>query len=81
MDYPNLRIVQDCVSALDVDRQMLSLRSGEDLAYDRLCIATGARPKKLADSRHVLTLRDNSTVEVRHCSVRAQHGASAGLTA
>lgn len=65
LDYPNLRILQDQAQSLDPNGKVLTLASGEALAYDKLCVATGARPKQLSDLPHVIMLRDNSTIQVR----------------
>lgn len=56
--------------------QVLHLASGEELGYDRLCIATGGRPVRLpglASNPAVLTLRDTDSVDAlaaRLCSAR-----------
>ena len=51
----------DRAAALDRDRQMIHLRSGQQIPYDALLLATGATPRGLkvpgSDLPHVRTLR------------------------
>lgn len=64
LPYPNLRWVQDVAVGVDTQGRRLLLAAGGPLPYDKLCICTGARPKRLAvDSPHVVTLRDTESVE------------------
>lgn len=38
------------------------LSNGMRLQYDKLCICTGARPRRLLQSKHVIVLRDTDSV-------------------
>lgn len=53
--------LRQTVSAIDIRRQEVALADGGTVAYDRLLLATGAEPVRLAvpgaDQPHVLTLR------------------------
>ena len=41
-------VTGDAATAIDLDKHGATLASGRQLAWDRLVIATGARPRKLA---------------------------------
>ena len=51
---------------LDVKAKTVSLRNGESVSYDKLLIATGAKPRKLnlPGGEHALLLRDFGDAEV-----------------
>ena len=67
------------VTAVDLDARRVTSRSGEDFAFDRLLIATGSEPNRLAlpgfDHRNVLTLR--SVADARAIAAKASPGARA----
>jgi apoptosis-inducing factor 3 len=62
------------VSDIDVRSRQITLSNGDNIAYDRLLLATGAEPVRLsipgADQPHVLTLR--SLADCRALIARAQ---------
>ena len=67
------------VDAIDAERRLVRCRSGEELAFDRLLIATGAEPNRLTvpgfDQPNVFTLR--SVSDARVIAERARAGARA----
>eukprot|EP00877_Chromochloris_zofingiensis_P014973 jgi/Chrzof1/972/Cz01g35100.t1 len=73
LDYPNLRVINSVVTDVDTDQQLIKLQSGDQVQYDKLCIATGAVPKTIAHHPHVITLRDSESIQefaarLKHCS-------------
>ncbi|KAK9800326.1 hypothetical protein WJX73_002466 [Symbiochloris irregularis] len=56
------QVVHASVTGLDTVRNLVHTSTGSSVPYDRLCICTGASPKVVADSKHVLVLRDRDTV-------------------
>ena len=67
-------LLTDAASSIDPARRVVSLRSGRELAYDALLLATGSSPRRLdipgADAPHVFTLR--TLADSRAIIARAQ---------
>lgn len=63
LPYPNLRWVQGVATGIDTERKLLEVAGRDPLPYDKLCVATGARPRRLLNSPHVTVLRDTDSVE------------------
>jgi NADPH-dependent 2,4-dienoyl-CoA reductase/sulfur reductase-like enzyme/nitrite reductase/ring-hydroxylating ferredoxin subunit len=58
-----IQIITDCsVSGVDLDRNILQCNGGEELAFDKLLLATGSEPRRLGvdgeDLDNVFTLRN-----------------------
>eukprot|EP01026_Neomeris_dumetosa_P019331 TRINITY_DN17796_c0_g2_i5.p1 TRINITY_DN17796_c0_g2~~TRINITY_DN17796_c0_g2_i5.p1 ORF type:complete len:506 (+),score=83.99 TRINITY_DN17796_c0_g2_i5:87-1604(+) len=64
MPYPNLKVINARVQTIDVENKTVVLQDGSSVAYDKLCLATGARPKLLSDNENVMTVRDTESVEM-----------------
>ena len=62
LPYPNFKWVQGKVVAMDPHRSVLHLASGACLTFDKLCICTGAAPRRLPNSPEALVLRDTDSV-------------------
>lgn len=66
--FKNLNVIQDIAVGFDVHtRQVTLLHSDRPVPYDKVCIATGGKPKKLyidAPADAVLTLRDSHSVDM-----------------
>ena len=45
LPFTNLKTLQATVTSLDVNRRQLQLADGGSVAFDKLCICTGASPK------------------------------------
>ncbi|WIA12757.1 hypothetical protein OEZ85_006392 [Tetradesmus obliquus] len=64
LQHANLTVIQASVTSVDVGAKVVHLSSGAEVAYDRLCIAAGARPKVLGfHHERIITLRDTQSVE------------------
>ncbi|XP_061415822.1 pyridine nucleotide-disulfide oxidoreductase domain-containing protein 1 [Lethenteron reissneri] len=62
--HPNVRVHLGTACRLDAARKVVHTDAGEELAYERLCICTGARPKVVADGNpHVLGIRDTDSTQ------------------
>lgn len=61
-DFHNIKYVNSAVQALDPDRRIIMLDTGESIRYDDICICTGASPKCLLESDCVTTLRDSDSI-------------------
>uniref|UniRef100_S4RLV9 Pyridine nucleotide-disulfide oxidoreductase domain-containing protein 1 n=1 Tax=Petromyzon marinus TaxID=7757 RepID=S4RLV9_PETMA len=67
--HPNVRVHLGTACRLDAARKYVHVKvvhtdAGEELAYERLCICTGARPKIVADGNpHVLGIRDTDSTQ------------------
>jgi hypothetical protein len=61
-----IRVVRAWVKSLDSKARTVACDQGSKeplvLSYDRLCIASGARPNLIADSAHVIGIRDTESV-------------------
>lgn len=73
----NVNILSQSVVALDRDRKLLRLNSQEQLSYDKLLLATGARPRQLpikgADELGVQLLRSEADASaIRNIALKAQ---------
>jgi apoptosis-inducing factor 3 len=72
-------LLGDAAARIDTKQRKLFLRSGRELAYGALVLATGAEPRRLdipgADAPHVLLLR--SLADSRHIIDKAKAGARA----
>lgn len=63
LPYPNLRMVQGVATGIDTESKALLLAGPCDsVPYGKLCVCAGARPRRLAESPHVLTVRDTHSV-------------------
>ncbi|TKR82175.1 hypothetical protein L596_015938 [Steinernema carpocapsae] len=51
------------VTGWDPKQKKLQLDDGEQIAFSKLCICTGATAKKTFENDHILTLRDTETIE------------------
>ena len=72
---PNVRARCAHVAGIDVARKHVLLEGGERVAYDRLCVATGAVPKPgPVEHPAVFTIRDTWSVE--HLCARIAHARS-----
>lgn len=58
-----IEFVQGTTARLDTAAKVLVLTNGQRVQYDKLCLATGAAPKKVADSPYVHVLRDVDSVQ------------------
>uniref|UniRef100_A0AC35GH75 FAD/NAD(P)-binding domain-containing protein n=1 Tax=Panagrolaimus sp. PS1159 TaxID=55785 RepID=A0AC35GH75_9BILA len=58
-----VKVIQENVKSWDSKKKILLLSNGEEIKFDKLCIATGARPINNFQNEYVLTLRDVDTVE------------------
>jgi NADPH-dependent 2,4-dienoyl-CoA reductase/sulfur reductase-like enzyme len=63
LPYPNLRWVQGVATGIDTEKKVLEVAGQDPLSYDKICICTGARPRRLLHSPHVVVLRDTDSVE------------------
>eukprot|EP01025_Chloroclados_australasicus_P019666 TRINITY_DN2073_c1_g1_i2.p1 TRINITY_DN2073_c1_g1~~TRINITY_DN2073_c1_g1_i2.p1 ORF type:complete len:516 (+),score=81.64 TRINITY_DN2073_c1_g1_i2:225-1550(+) len=63
MPFHNLKVLHARVETIDTENKRLLLVGGDYLEFDKLCIATGASPKKFSDNENVLTIRDTESVE------------------
>ncbi|PAV60325.1 hypothetical protein WR25_15434 isoform B [Diploscapter pachys] len=58
---PRYTFLQANATGFDKDKQIVQLDNGNEIKYDRLCIATGARPKCPWKHEKLVTLRDTET--------------------
>ncbi|KAI6194268.1 Pyridine nucleotide-disufhide oxidoreductase [Aphelenchoides besseyi] len=59
-----VNVFYEDVSSWDCYKKQVTLTNGELLTYSSLCIATGARPKSIADrNERVLQIRDTDTID------------------
>src|SRR5690606_18815194 len=67
--YPNISILLDEVVSVDLDRRRVVLRDREELGYDYLVVAAGAKTNYFGHpewSRHALGLKDlDDALEIR----------------
>lgn len=62
--YPNLRVIQSAVKALQVQTHTLHTIDGLQIHYEKLCICTGGRPKlHTQDNPFVLGIRDTDSAK------------------
>uniref|UniRef100_A0A914Y8E0 Pyridine nucleotide-disulfide oxidoreductase domain-containing protein 1 n=1 Tax=Panagrolaimus superbus TaxID=310955 RepID=A0A914Y8E0_9BILA len=59
-----VKVIQENVKSWDSKKKILFLSNGDQIIYDKLCIATGASPINNFENENVLTLRDLDTVEI-----------------
>ena len=60
---PNVRVIQGKAVGLNADDKSVVLADGRVLAYDKLCVCTGATPKLVADDNpSVVGIRDVESV-------------------
>ncbi|CAG2107785.1 unnamed protein product [Medioppia subpectinata] len=74
--YDNIAIICDQVMSLSASAHSLSLKSGQTVRYDKLCVCLGAKPKmiEMQDSvkdrnrlsDYILVIRDTQTVHELH---------------
>lgn len=62
LPFANLHLIQGVAVRLDIETKVLLLQDGSKITYDKLCICTGARPRRLLNSPYVLVLRDTDSV-------------------
>jgi len=63
LSYPNFQWVQGTALGLDPEKRLLHIAGKAELVpYDKLCICTGAQPRRLLDSPDVLVVRDIDSV-------------------
>eukprot|EP00741_Cyanophora_paradoxa_P025575 tig00000383_g24680.t1 len=60
---PNVRVLATAVSSIDTAGKVVVCSDGKKIGYERLLIATGARPKLLYKSPNVIGIRDTETIE------------------
>ena len=60
--YLNLKVEISLATDICFDNKMVTLKNGVKVQYDKLCICTGARPRRLLQSQHVTVLRDTDSV-------------------
>ncbi|XP_067945686.1 pyridine nucleotide-disulfide oxidoreductase domain-containing protein 1-like [Watersipora subatra] len=63
--FPNITVKHGKVKRINADEKTVVLSNGSLLSYDKLCIATGATPKKLSmrgDANLELSIRDTESV-------------------
>uniref|UniRef100_A0A7E4V9K3 Pyridine nucleotide-disulfide oxidoreductase domain-containing protein 1 n=1 Tax=Panagrellus redivivus TaxID=6233 RepID=A0A7E4V9K3_PANRE len=58
-----VQVIQEDVVSWDPTARTIRLSNATALPFDKLIIATGARPVTVFDSEHVITLRDLDTIE------------------
>ncbi|DBB05673.1 hypothetical protein WJX77_005847 [Trebouxia sp. C0004] len=63
LPYANLTVQQGTAAGLLAGEKQVLLSDGRRLLYDKLCVCTGANPKAVAHSPHVVVLRDQGTIE------------------
>ncbi|KAL0044297.1 hypothetical protein WJX82_009836 [Trebouxia sp. C0006] len=63
LPYANLTVQQGTAAGLSAGGKQVFLSNGKRLLYDKLCVCTGANPKAVANSPHVVVLRDQGTIE------------------
>ena len=63
LPYPNLKWIQGIATSIDVENRQIVLADDRRVPYDKLCICTGAKPRRLLNSPHVVVLRDTDSVE------------------
>ncbi|KNE62478.1 hypothetical protein AMAG_07694 [Allomyces macrogynus ATCC 38327] len=59
----NFHVLQGAVTHIDRQAKTLVTNAGTSYRYDKLCIATGARPRTLVDHPHVVGIRDIESVD------------------
>lgn len=62
LDNPNITVIRGMVSRINVTGNTLYLQDGASVKFSKLCICTGARPKSVARSPNVITIRDLESV-------------------
>lgn len=59
---PGIDVIAAVVTTIVPDRKVIITSTGTEIAYDYLCIATGAVPKLIfPDNEHIIGLRDTTT--------------------
>lgn len=58
-----VKVIQENVQSWDSKKKLLYLSNGDSVTFEKLCIATGARPINNFTNENVLTLRDMDTVD------------------
>ncbi|KAM4676554.1 pyridine nucleotide-disulfide oxidoreductase domain-containing protein 1 [Discoglossus pictus] len=62
--YPNIKVVQSAVTALDSGQQMITTKDGGHYVYDKLCLCAGAKPKLIVEGNpYVLGIRDTDSAQ------------------
>ena len=89
LPYPNLHWIQGIATSIDPEHKRLFVQHTNTktttstftlpLEYDKLCICTGARPKRVLHNPHVMVLRDTDSVQaLAHRLTDARHVAVVG---
>lgn len=63
LPYPNLSTVRAAAVGLDTTSKKVLLDNNTVVEYDRLCICSGATPKRVAVGEQVIAVRDQHTVQ------------------
>uniref|UniRef100_A0A915ITQ8 Pyridine nucleotide-disulfide oxidoreductase domain-containing protein 1 n=1 Tax=Romanomermis culicivorax TaxID=13658 RepID=A0A915ITQ8_ROMCU len=59
----NVSVIFDYCCRIDSDRSEVHMKNGLILKYDKICLATGGRPKLISDSEFVVGIRDTESVQ------------------
>lgn len=62
-EFTNVTHVRGVVASVDAAAHTVTLQSGEELRYRRLCVCSGGRPKLALQHPFVLGVRDTHTVD------------------
>ncbi|XP_066912440.1 pyridine nucleotide-disulfide oxidoreductase domain-containing protein 1-like [Clytia hemisphaerica] len=57
----NLSVKVGTAVHINPEGKIITLKSGEKIGYDKICICTGARPNVIAENPYVIGLRDTDT--------------------
>ena len=58
-----MKWIQGIAVGIDVEKQLLLLENLPPMPYDKICICTGSKPRRLLNSPHALVLRDTDSVK------------------
>ncbi|KAJ1479257.1 hypothetical protein T484DRAFT_1814888 [Baffinella frigidus] len=64
------QVVEGEAFRVDAERKEVLLADGRAVPYDKLCICTGARPRKVQAHSRVLTLRDTESAKELRARLR-----------
>lgn len=60
---PNVTVVRDTVVRLHAEKQHVYTSAGRVFSYEKLCICSGASPKLVENSPHVVCIRDTESAQ------------------